>query len=210
MNKIKDFKEMDADEFCDAVDDWELAADEIAQEEVDRLAEEERRRKREEEKEKNTRVGGGETEVTRMEELKLTDEGKRVLDKAREVENDARAAASLLGNKVERICDRSVTSEADAKQFAADVAKRFVEFESSNDFAQHAVAPVFKRLLEAFKSAKEVRDLDAVLQVAKNSARHNKKTVKTDKKSDLHVEQHNALDLDTSDRGGAEAADEFF
>ncbi|CUG91949.1 Hypothetical protein, putative [Bodo saltans] len=197
------------EEFIDAADDWELEALRQEEEEATRLQEEERLRKEKEEKDKKRRLAAETAAAaataaatTTVESVPLDTEAKQFLETAQREMQDQQAAANLLGSKVDSFADREIHTVEDAAKLGADIAQRFARFDG--EFLGAAATPVFEHLLKAFSDALALRELETALNVAKQNAKTHAKS--SDKKPAKLVQNQNALDLDTTDRGGAAEA----
>lgn len=198
------------EEFMDAADDWELEAMRQEEEELERQAEEERLRKEKEERENKRRLAVETTAAaaaaaasshSHADGAQLTEEAKQVLEIAQRELQDKQAAANLLGEKVESFLERDARSVDEARKLGADIAERFSMFDGDNLGA--VSGPVFDLILKVFADSVELRELETALNVAKHNA---KSVAKIDKKQSKTIVSHNALDLDTTDRGGAAEA----
>jgi hypothetical protein len=202
-------KNMSDEEFVDAADDWELEAMRQEEEEAARLEEETRLRKDKEDKEKKRRLAAenaaakaSASTTASADSVPLDTEAKQFLETAQRAVQDQQAAANLLDSKVDTFADREIRNPEDAAKLGADIAQHFVRFDG--EFLGGVSAPVFEHLLKVYADALELREMETVLNVAKQHAKSHAKSA--DKKSAKVVQSQNALDLDTTDRGGAAEA----
>lgn len=212
FNFFNEVSKMADEEFMDAADDWELEAERQEEEERERLAEEERLRKEKEDKEKKRRLAAENTTASAASAVAvsvplLNDEAKQILEMAQRALQDQQAAAALFGNTVDSFAEREIHNPEDAKKLGADIAQRFAAFDGEH--LGGASAPVFDHILKVYGDSLELRELETLLNIAKQAVKSAAKA--SEKKPDKAIaSQKVSLDLDTTDRGGAENADEFF
>lgn len=193
------------DEVADAADDWELEALRQEEEERQKLEEQERLKKEKEEKDKKRRLASSESQVHTETTVELTEDAKQVLQRAQQEQQDAFAAADLLEARVERLADRKVKTVEEHRALGQDIAKRVAEFDG--DHLASVSATIFEHLLRRIPTSKALRDMETLLNVAKAAAKANRGDKAKSSKTSVAVSNNqNALNLDTTDRGGAAEA----